>query len=274
MGAALQKTQLEFTEGEELLPSVLSLFKSVSLEEMNAANLMDRVDTKYIFSQQKMPLLLSWLTKSYRILKVGENTSTTYESVYFDTENFELYRQHHCGKLNRYKIRYRHYVENDLRFFEIKRKTSTGRTVKCRIPCQEEQGLIQASAKEFLETKTHLRADDLKAVLWVNYRRITLVNSLSTERITIDTGINFKNRKGLEYAFPLAIAEVKQVKSRSSEFMELMKNNNIHEGFMSKYCFGVSCLEPSLKKNNFRVPLRKITKLQTDAITKINRRID
>jgi VTC domain len=270
MSAALQKLQLGLTEKEELLPSVLSLFKSVSLEEMNAAALMDRVDTKYIFSQQKMRLLLSWLTKSYRLLKIGENTSTTYESVYFDTENFELYRQHHCGKLNRYKIRYRHYVENDLRFFEIKQKTGAGRTIKCRIPCQEEPKLIQASAKEFLETKTHLHADDLKPVLSVNYKRITLVNSLSTERITIDTGINFKNRQGSEYAFPLVVAEVKQVKSKSSEFTELMKNNNIHEGFMSKYCFGVSCLEPSLKKNNFNVSIRKITKLQTDAITEIN----
>ena len=269
MSTDLQKRQLEATGKVELLPSALSLFGAISLEDMNGAALMDRVDTKYIFCLKKMPFLLSWLTKSYRVLTVGENTSTTYESVYFDTENFQLYRQHHCGKLNRYKIRYRHYVENDLSFFEIKRKTNTGRTIKHRIPGHESQGL-QAGAKEFLEAKTNLRATDIQPVLWVKYKRITLVNCSGRERITLDTAIHFKNRQGSELAFPLVVAEVKQNKSRRSEFIELMNTNNIHQGFMSKYCFGISRLEPGLKKNNFSLSLRKFTKLQSDAVRELD----
>jgi hypothetical protein len=160
-------------------------------------------------------------------------------------------------------------VENDLSFFEIKRKTNTGRTIKHRIPGHECQGL-QAGAKEFLEAKTNLRAVDLQPVLWVTYKRITLVNCSGAERITLDTAIRFKNRQGAELAFPLVVAEVKQEKSRSSEFIELMTNNNIHRGFMSKYCFGISSLEPGLKKNNFSVSLSKFNKLQSDAVRKLD----
>ena len=258
------------TEQAELLPSILNSFEPISLGEMSNASLMDRVDSKYIFPQQQLPLLLGWLNRTYRLLTINDRTSTTYESVYFDTAEFELYRQHHNRKSNRYKIRYRNYVEDNLSFFEIKLKTNKGRTVKSRIPSQELQESIQGRVKEFLERKTCLRAANLYAVLWTHYKRITLTNRLTAERVTIDTDIRFKNKDGLESIFPLVVAEVKQGKSTSSEFTKLMKNNSIQEGFMSKYCFGISRLEPSLKRNNFKVSLNKFSKLQTHGATNLD----
>ncbi len=266
----LAAPKLERREQTELLPSILNSFEPISLYEMNNASLMDRVDSKYIFNQQQLPSLLGWLNRTYRVLMINERISTTYESVYFDTASFDLYRQHHNRKSNRYKIRYRNYVEDNLSFFEIKLKTNKGRTVKCRMPSQELQESIQGSAKEFLERKTCLMAANFHAVLWIKYKRITLVHCHTAERVTIDTDIRFKNKNGLESIFPLVVAEVKQEKSTSSEFTKLMKNNSIQSGFMSKYCFGISCLEPSLKKNNFKTSLNKFNKLQTYADTELD----
>ena len=251
----------------DLMSNTLSSFKPISLEEMGSVNLMDRVDKKYIFHVHQLPLFLSWLKEAYRVLTINEHRSITYESIYFDTPHLDLYRQHHCGKMNRYKIRYRNYAENNLSFFEIKLKTNKGRTVKRRISCQKIEESIHGSAKQFLEAKTHLLAEDLRAALWIKYKRITLVNLSSAERVTIDTGIIFKNKVDTEYFFPFVVAEVKQEKSRNSEFAKLMDNNSVREGFMSKYCLGLCSLAPLLKKNNFKRSLTKLHKLQPHVST-------
>ena len=58
------------------------------------------------------------------------------------------------------------------------------------------------------------------------------------------------------------IAEVKQEKSSRSEFKNLMKKLHIHEGTISKYCFGISSLFPNNKHNNFKESLIKFNKIE------------
>ena len=243
----------------ETKPIVIDSFEPILLSELGHTNLLNRVDSKYVFKQDQLPNFLGWLSGNYRVLEVNNHRSISYNSVYFDTPNFTLYHEHHCGKKNRLKIRFRNYVENDLTFFEIKFKTNRGRTLKSRMSYPGIENAIQGQAKHFLESQTNLLATNLRAVLSVHYKRITLVHRKLNERITFDTDIRFENEFGSLMVPHLTLAEVKQERSERSLFTSLMKSNDIHEGFISKYCFGLAGLVPKLRKNNFKKMISKIS---------------
>jgi VTC domain-containing protein len=228
---------------------------------MDSVMLMDRMDSKYAFRQERLEAFLEELKKSYRVLDVSGHRISRYESIYFDTKNFDLYHHHHNERCNRYKIRFRKYVESGLNFFEIKFKNNKGRTVKKRImhPLMEET--IQGNTEKFLHDRTHLSARQLEAKLWVNFFRITLVNRFSPERVTIDLHLTFRNNGTVQTKNNLIIAETKQEKSGRSEFVRLMKQHHIREGSLSKYCYGISCLFGDLKNNNFKPQLKRFNKL-------------
>lgn len=245
------------------LQTVVNSYEKVSLESI-PTSLMNRVDTKYVFSARRLPSLMRWLTDSYRMLEVAGHRAISYESTYFDTPDYELFRQHHAGKGNRLKIRFRSYAENNLTFFEIKQRTNAGRVIKSRILVQKPAGSIAGSAKDFLEAKTTLFAMDLVAALAVRYDRTTLVHRDTGERVTIDRNIVFSNASGSITIPGLAIAEVKQEKRIESDFRTLMRTHDIRSGSMSKYCFGTATLVPLVRKNNFKPLIAKFNKPYTD----------
>lgn len=240
----------------------LSDFDSISLAEMDSVKLMDRTDTKFVFRQEKLPFILEQLNTEYRILEINGSRISRYESLYFDTPSFKLYHEHQRGKLNRYKVRFRKYIDSELNFFEVKLKNNKGRTIKDRIKQSIVPNAIQDKAATLLAEKTKLNASDLEPKIWVNYSRITLVNKHSPERLTIDINLHFKNSEQVAYIDNLVIAEVKQSKSKASPFIKLMKQNHIIQGSISKYCYGIITLFDKIKHNNFKpklVPIKKIT---------------
>ena len=248
---------------ENALSIALARFEPISLQEMDDVKLMDRTDTKFVFKIEQLPVFLEQVSHYYRVLEVTNARISRYETLYFDTEDFQLYLKHQNGKLNRYKIRFRKYVESELNFFEIKFKNNKGRTIKERIKRQEIEYRIEGKAKNLLNEKTSLDPDSLVPKLWVNYSRITLVNKSSKERLTIDVNLNFKNADANKNFDRLVIAEVKQEKSSPSPFLGLMRQHHIREGSISKYCFGVISLHKKIKKNNFKPKLLTLNKLIT-----------
>lgn len=236
----------------ELINGILNDFTPITLKEMDNVKLMDRTDTKYAFRLDNLAAFLEQVKDDYRVLDVNGHRISRYESLYFDTKNFDLYLSHHRGKPNRYKIRCRKYVESELHFFEVKFKNNKGRTIKDRVKQKHIDGLIKDNAETLLKEKTPLLAESLEAKLWVNYSRITLVNKTSPERVTIDVDLTFKNNTTDKVIQNLVIAEVKQDKAQESSFIRLMKKNHVREGSMSKYCFGVISLFNTIKYNNFK----------------------
>jgi len=245
---------------EETL-KILDTFEPISLEEMKSVKLLNRVDTKYTFHKKRLPDILNSLREDYRIFEVDHVRASHYETLYFDTANFNLYNQHHCGRLNRYKIRFRSYKDSNLTFFEIKFKNNKKRTIKERIrrDCIEE--VIQGEVRDFLVKNTSVNPDDLMAQLWVDYTRITLVNKHSQERLTIDLDLTYRSgNKSVSYP-KLVIAELKQDKCSKSFFALLMKHMHIHVGGISKYCFGIYSVHENIKTNNFKQKFRIINKI-------------
>lgn len=244
---------------EETL-EILKHFEPITLKEMDSVKLMNRTDTKFIFNMSQFDTVMNEILKDYRVLEVEGKRLSRYNTLYYDTHNLELYRKHHVGKYNRYKIRHRTYLESDIGFLEVKFKNNKGRTIKTRISKKEVPVNWEPESKEFLDKMLPFQPETLIPVIWINYSRLTLVNKHSAERLTIDLGLEFiKDNKSRKFD-RLVIAEVKQEKRKASPFMDVMKKYHIREGSISKYCMGIAFTHEEVKKNNFKEKLKTITK--------------
>ena len=247
--------------------SALDRFDPISLEEMDGVKLMDRTDLKFNFSIQHLPELLDNIRDSYRALEVSGTRMSRYETLYYDTPEYDLYKTHHKGKPTRFKIRARKYVESDLNFFEVKHKNNKGRTVKTRVKKKTSTGEITGNAEQLLSEKTGMQSEHLEPKLFVNYTRITLVNRAEEERLTIDLDLEVKNETSSFSFDGLVIVEAKMSKIMNTPFVKLLKEKHIRQGGMSKYCMAVSKLIPGIKSNNFKEKLLSVDKILNETRT-------
>ncbi len=247
--------------------SILSRFESISLEEMDGVKLMERTDTKYVFPITELSGILDGMTSQYRLLEINNVRVQRYESLYYDTKDFLLYRKHLIGKPDRYKIRFRRYIDSDgLTFFEVKHKNNKKTTSKKRSKVTDiESGMIQ-KANEFVLKHTPYQPEIFVPSIWVNYSRMTFVNKFSQERLTIDTNLNYlkaDDQNKASCSFPqMVIAEAKREKAATvSQFIRLVRNIGVREGAISKYCFGIYNLINDVPKNNFKPKVRFVLKM-------------
>lgn len=228
---------------------------------MYGVKLMDRTDAKFVFNIRELLAVLNEAKAYYHILDIEGNRISRYRTLYFDTEHFELYNKHHNGKLNRYKIRHRTYVESNIGFLEVKFKNNKGRTLKTRIKELMVPDLNKGKALTFLEKMLPFSPLSLVPKIHINYTRITLVNKVSAERLTLDLNLEFENGEIRKSFDQLVIAEVKQDSKIVSPFISIMHHKHIRESSISKYCFGVASVFPEVKKNNFKQKFSHINKL-------------
>jgi hypothetical protein len=244
---------------EDTLP-ILRLFEPITLKEMDSVKLMNRTDTKFIFNMSQFDDIMREIKDHYRVLEVEGKRLSRYETLYYDTQDLELYKKHHVGKLNRYKIRHRTYLESSIGFLEVKFKNNKGRTIKTRISKREVPFQWEDESTTFLTKMLPFEPLKLVPVIWINYSRLTLVNRTSAERLTIDLGLEFVKDQTTQKFNRLVIAEVKQEKRKASPFMDVMKKYHIREGSISKYCMGIAFTHENVKKNNFKNKLKTINK--------------
>lgn len=244
----------------------LATFDPISLGEMDAVALLSRTDTKFLLRTGQLIEALPLLSQHYRVLEIEGERLSPYHTLYFDTPEFELFRWHHAGGRNRYKVRSRRYVQTNVSFFEVKHKVNRFQTVKERIPTHDLVTRLTPEAARFLRERMPSDSERLQPKLWNLYARITLVNRFVTERVTLDLDLRFSSA---DRAFELPgviTAEVKQNgRPQRTTFVQLMRRLGIREGGFSKYCVGVSLLYPHVKHNNFLQQLRTLTALAGEA---------
>lgn len=229
---------------------------------MDSVKLQDRTDTKFMFPESLLPGILELMQADYFALDINGMRYNHYETLYFDTDNFDLYKRHHNGKVNRFKFRARRYVESNLHFFEVKFKNNKGRTIKDRIKRPQIDNVICDASDELVRNISNVDPATLKAKLWVNYRRMTFVSKHSEERLTIDTKLTYIDEKQTIPIQSLVIAEVKRSSVRArSRFVDLMKKYHVKEKSISKYCLGVITLNSTIKQNNFKPTILYLQKL-------------
>jgi hypothetical protein len=244
------------------LPAIISEFLPISLDEMDDVKLMSRTDTKFAFKANKMPLLLQELLPFYRILAIDGKLIHDYKSLYYDTDCRKFYLDHHNGRVNRNKIRFREYVGSKLTFLEIKLKNNKGKTIKKRMKVDGITNQLSEKQQNYI-TKIIGKPMDVTAKQWINFSRITFVHKTQKERMTMDVNLTFENENEKGDMKHIVIAEVKQERmSRSSDFMRIAKEMYILPIRISKYCMTTLALNPKLKKNNFKEKVLFINKLK------------
>ena len=247
------------------LNSILSGFKPISLTEMDEVKLMNRTDTKFVFPYHLLNPLLKQLSTGYRILSIKDNLISNYKTLYFDTEDFVYYNDHHRGVGNRFKVRIRNYVESGIYFLEIKNKYK-GRTDKKRIKLPDFEMNFSDKSLDFVKSVIP-NMPKLEAKLWNDFSRITLVNQADKERLTLDLNLTFSWDNQTEKLDHLIIGELKQENvNRESLFYKIMKSQGFLPNSISKYCIGAMRLNPDLKYNNFKVKNLLIEKLKKYAV--------
>lgn len=240
----------------------LSHFEPISLAEMDDLALLNRVDTKFVMREEQLLSALAHLTGSYRVLEIRGRRLNDYQTLYFDTRDFALFRQHHAGALNRYKVRAREYVDTRASFLEVKFKTNKSRTIKIRRRTPDLMTEFDEPAEDFLRQHYPFDTQTLEPVLENAFTRITLASKHACERLTLDLNLRFYAPHAYADLSGLAIAEVKQDGfSPRSDFFLQMRAHGIRSTTFSKYCVGVSLLYEDVKSNRFKPKLLMMERL-------------
>jgi hypothetical protein len=251
------------------ITAALSSLQPVSLEDIEGVTLMNRVETKYLFSASRLAELINSLDFRYKVLEISNLRVMPYTTTYLDTPDHLFYSQHVRGKLERDKIRFRKYESTGETFLEIKKKTIKGRTRKWRIENDPGSGTFNKSEINFINK--HLTADTatLKPYLINSFTRTTLIGTESKERITLDYNISFSvpgsNRK--VFMPYLAIAELKKDgHSNYSYFHNLLKDMHVRSTGFSKYCTGIALMDESLRRNMIKPKILLLGKIENEYI--------
>ena len=252
------------------MDELLNRFEPITLDEMSGVRLMNRTDTKFVTSVERLRLLLEMAVDDYRIQEVDGNRQPHYGTVYFDTDNMDMYLAHHNGRLNRQKVRVRSYLDSSLAFLEVKTKDNHRRTKKKRVSLDPATNLTM-QAWPFAgdaQVEAFLRQHDrLHGVGENRFRRITLVNKAMTERLTIDSGLSFHSlQNGMDVRLPrLVVIELKRDGLQNSPVLALLNRLRIHPMGFSKYCMGTALTHPQLKNNRFKERLHAVERISHPA---------
>ena len=242
---------------------IVAEMRPITLDEMDSVKLLNRTDTKYVFSRSQLPNVLSLIAPNYAALYINDTPYQDYKTVYYDTPDDKMYIAHQNGKLNRYKVRHRTYLSTGAEFLEIKFKNNKGRTKKKRISFPKTHPLYEANT--FIHQHSPFTGEELFPKTLVEYTRLTLVDLVHGERCTVDTNLHVTNCVNGESAdfSHICIIELKRDKCCAVSYMQsaLLKNRIFRRG-MSKYAIGTAVVYKNIKKNRFKTKIRYIEKLR------------
>ena len=244
------------------MTEVIKLFEPISLEQMAGVKLMNRTDTKFVTTTERLQQLLQMAQHDYYVQEIDGERNLEYDTTYFDTKQFDMYNHHQWNHVNRQKIRFRTYCISGLQFMEVKTKNNHGRTKKKRIEVTD-MDVLEKQKYDFLSKHLRYGADTLQPALNNHFSRITLVNKGKTERLTIDSSLSFHNlqsNKSMDMG-DLVIIELKRDGLVSSPVLDMLRQLRIHPHGFSKYCMGSALTNPQLPTNRFKRKLIEVRKI-------------
>ncbi|MDE7413895.1 MAG: polyphosphate polymerase domain-containing protein [Muribaculaceae bacterium] len=242
---------------------IIQSFEPISLADMGKVKLMNRIDSKYVTTVGKIRELLKAISSDYYIQEISGRCNMPYYTRYYDTPEMDMYYQHQRGKKSRQKIRMRRYEGSDTPpFIEIKSKNNKGRTRKKRVEMKDDTDLL--SYQSFISANSNYDPENLVAQIENHFYRITLVDKAMTERITIDTNLEFHNltTDAKVNLYEIGIIEWKRDGNLCKSGLDnYLKDLRIHPGGFSKYCIGMAVTNPDMKQNRIKKRIRKVKSL-------------
>ena len=232
------------------------------LEEAAKVRMMNRIDKKYWFHASELPALLNAIKDEYMIQTIEGRHWQQYSTQYYDTSDSKMYTLHHNGKLNRYKIRRRDYMDSDDHFLEVKFKNNQGRTIKKRVESAVDAKEFTLDEGNFLRKRSIFSEEDLAPSLKNKFTRMTLINKDMSERCTIDIDLSFMGKDNEINMDALVILELKSEKgSKFTPLKRYLRDARIKPAGFSKYCIGRALTDKSIKRNRFKQKIRDIGKM-------------
>lgn len=255
------------------LKEQIDRLQPIGLDEIGDADLMNRLDQKYLIRKEWISTLLSECENDYQILEVGGKRITTYSNQFIDNPDLESFNEHIRGRKSRFKARIRNYGSNGLSFLEVKRKTVHGRTVKARISRSNDNAWNAPLTEEEINflNANYAYEDGEMLGMSSTFNRITLVSTALNERITIDTDLVFFGEKKEEGLGSLAIMEVKQERiNRFSPLLIALRAFRFstpplaRRTNLSKYIVGTLLLNRNLESKRYRSAMKRIKLLKKE----------
>lgn len=253
---------------ETRLENAIAAFAPISLREMDAVSLLNRVDTKFVFSTAQLADVLYALLGEYRVLAINGKRMHNYRTMYYDTPAFDLYHRHVTQQADIVKVRSREYLDTHLSYLEVKHKDHKKRTDKRRTPITGCAGALTPGMQQYLRGAAGCDCQCLEPKLCNAFTRITLVSKTRAERLTIDIDLSFSHDQRALNLPGVVIAEVKQDHyNNNSAFLREMHRLGIRQTGFSKYCFGVAQLYDGVKKNAIKPKVLMVEKIQRGAMS-------
>ena len=243
----------------EALDRIVAQLDPIEVGELaESVALMRRYDRKFLITPDQAKQVVEAIGSGWRALEVSGTRVHQYRSLYYDTQDFDLFRAHVQGRRRRYKVRLRSQGGSQQTWLELKTKTGRAETIKLRWD-REGRGFGEVTEAEWSNVHGALHATygaiatpDLVAGIDFRYDRRTLVNSGSGERMTMDSSLNARWSEHERDIVVGAVAlEVKGV-AENSDTLRLMRQIGLRPMKLSKYCVAVSTLIPGAS----HVPLR------------------
>lgn len=234
--------------------SLLPPLAPISLGELvDSAELLTRIDRKYLLDSADAAAALAELPAETQLLSIDGRSDFQYASTYFDTAVQQSFRSAATGRRRRWKVRTRSYLDSGECWLEVKTRGPRGATVKERIPHDAAApDRLDTAAVDFVESR--LRAArvpmagrwDARPAIHTAYRRSTLALTDGLSRATVDTQLRWQLPDGTEWAPPGAvILEVKTASSRTSLDRALWAAGH-RPSRISKFGTGMAVLNPAL----------------------------
>lgn len=242
----------------------LARFTPVTLEEVvDRAEMMSRVDRKYVLTSDQADALLARIDLATGVLEIDGRRQSRYESVYFDTPDLITYRMCVQQRRRRVKVRTRCYLDSGVSFLEAKTRQGDDTTVKRRIPHEgadtahlgPEGRLYAAEALREVGLSGSL-ASGLRPTLVTRYRRATLLGPDGDHRVTLDTDLSWSEPGGPVTAPPRMVIVETKTTGAPSQIDRLMWGAHLRPTSISKFATGLAALRPGLPHNRWARVLR------------------
>lgn len=219
-----------------------------------------------LLPRAKVADFLSAISGRYRALGSEGVRAQLHESLQFDTPDRSLILSPELHDGTKTTVRYRRYESIGQSFFEVEHLLANGEHLKRRLRVDGLSPFIQGEAAELLTKVCGLAPHDLEPALGITFRRMSLLGADTEEVVNIDLGLHFVNENGSAEVPGIAIVEIKHLPGDDiSPVTEVLDDLGARPRTLSKYCTGLTLLDPSLKTAQFREQLRHVMQLGGEA---------
>lgn len=247
----LQKQNTENIKG-------LRSFRPASDELIRSRRLLKRVETKFVLKTEDLEQALENMRSHYAVIMTQSTPLALYESLYYDTQDFQYLSEHLCGKRPRYKVRFRHYIERGLSFLEIKKKLNNNKIIKQRIPVDYKSEDLSKNL-DFINAHSPICGNQLLPSVRTRYKRISFVGLNIEERITMDVELYMEQGSKQAKWKEGFIVEVKQIRHNPrTPAMLALRGVGARSLSISKYCVAASLLISSPKIGAYSTKIHQL----------------